>query len=185
MTALAAPTAVLTTTARPSEVGRIRSQAGTLGLGQVRVLKGGGRKRGAAEALLKDLLSGGVATVVVESIERLHPIPARALGLLSAIRSAGLRVVCLTDGWADSADVETLKAVASYLSAVEQRAASKRGRTAIASARASGRRLGRPKKPVDLARAHALIEQYGSVRRAAREMNLGATTLLRALRKAA
>lgn len=179
------PTAVLTTTLRPSEVGRIRSQAGALGFGQVRVVKGGGRRRGAAEDLLKDLLSGGVATVVIESIERLHPVPARALGLLSAMRSAGLRVVCLTDGWADSADVETLKAVASYLSAVEQRAASRRGRTAIASARASGRSLGRPKKTVDLSRALALVQQHGSIRRAARELQVGATTLRRALRQAA
>lgn len=184
MTALL-PTAAVIPTMRPSAVGRIRSQAGVLGLGQVRVLKGGGRRRGAAEDLLKDLLSGGVATVVIESIERLHPVPARALGLLSAMRSAGLRVVCLTDGWADSADVETLKSVASYLSAVEQRAASKRGRTAIASARASGRRLGRPKKSVDLARARALVEQHGSIRRAARELQVGATTLRRLLENAA
>jgi DNA invertase Pin-like site-specific DNA recombinase len=185
MTALAAPTAVLTTTLRPSVVGRIRSQAGALGLGQVRVLKGGGRRRGAAEALLKDLLSGGVATVVVESIERLHPVPAKALALLSSIRAAGLRVVCLSDGWADSADVTTLQAVATYLAAVEQRAASRRGRTAVASARASGRSLGRPRKPVDLSRARALIEQFGSIRRAAREMNLGASTLRRAFKRAA
>lgn len=184
MTALL-PTAAVIPTTRPSAVRRIRSQAGALGFGQVRVVKGGGRKRGAAEALLKDLLSGGVATVVIESIERLHPVPARALGLLAAMRSAGLRVVCLTEGWADSADVETLKAVASYLSAVEQRAASKRGRAAIAAARVAGRSLGRPRKSVDLSRARALVEQHKSIRRAAMVLQVGATTLRRALSKQA
>lgn len=178
MTALL-PTAAVIPTMRPSAVGRIRSQAEALGLGQVRVLKGGGRRRGAAEDLLKDLLSGGVATVVIESLARLHPIPARALGLLAAMRSAGLRVVCLTDGWAGTADVETLKSVASYLEAAEHKKNSRAGRRAIAVARAGGRKLGRPRKEWDRVRAAALVAELGSYRKAATALGIGCTTLRR------
>lgn len=185
MTALAAPTAVLTTTLRPSVVGRIRSQAGALGLGQVRVLRGRGRRAGAPEQLVEEVLAAGIKTVIAESLTAFHPSAARALGTVAALRLAGVAVVTLNDAPVANGDPATLSAVATYLAAVEQRAASRRGRTSIAVARVAGRRLGRPKKPVDLSRARALIEQYGSVRRAAREMNLGVSTLRRAIRQAA
>jgi hypothetical protein len=153
--------------------------------GPVRVIRGGGRRRGAPEALVAELLGSGVMNVVVESLRALHPVPAMALATLAAMKSAGLVVTSICDPWATTSDAQTLTMVSSYLSAEEQRRNSRAGRAAVAVARARNARIGRPVVPIDLERARALIAQHRSVRRAARELQVGATTLRRALRQAA
>lgn len=183
MTALPV-TALVTTSLRQAPLGRLRAQAGQLGFGAVRVIKARGRRAGASEALVEELVTSGVGTVVLESLAKLHPVPSKALALLAALRSAGLRVVSLVDGWAGDADPTTLLCVATYLAAVEQKQNSKKGRAAIAVARVNARRVGRPKKEVHVERARVLVEQHG-FRKAAAMLGLGATTVRRALMQAA
>lgn len=162
-----------------------RARLDGLVTGATRVVRARRRRAGASENLVEQILAEGVETVIVESVSVFSPSAAKSLGIVAALRSAGVTVLSLTDGALVAGDIGTLAAVAAFLAAVEQRSASKRGRAAIAVARANQRRVGRPKKPVDLVRARALVEQHGSIRRAAREMNLGATSLRRALQRAA
>lgn len=151
----------------------------------VRVIRGGGRRRGAPEALVAELVGCGVLNVVVESISALHPIPAKALATLAAMRAAGLTVSSIADPWTTTCDPQTLVMVATYLSAEEKRRNSRAGRAAVAVARVRHARIGRPPVPIEIERARALVEQHGSIRRAARELRVGASTLRRALRQAA
>lgn len=134
---------------------------------------------------MSELLSSGVSVVVLPTLAALHPVPARALGLLGSMLSAGLRVVSPTDGWIAAADAQTVSAVASHLLNDEAQRNSRRGRSVIAAIRATGqRKVGRPSKPVNVVEARRLVEAHG-YRKAARLMgNTSASSVRRALLKA-
>lgn len=151
--------------------------------GPVRVIRGGGRRRGATEALVAELLGSGVMGVVIESLRSLNPVPAKALAALASMMSAGLVVTSIADPWTTACDAQTLTMVSSFLVAAEKAKSSRAGHSAIAVARAQDRRIGRPRRTFDVERARVLVEQHG-FRRAARELGVGATTIRRALRAA-
>jgi hypothetical protein len=132
-----------------------------------------------------ELLSSGVSVVVLPTLAALHPVPARALGLLGALLGAGLRVVSPADGWMAAVDAQTVSAVASHLLNDEARRNSQRGRSVIAAIRATGqRKVGRPSKPVNVVEARRLVDAHG-YRKAARLMgNTSASSIRRALLKA-
>lgn len=175
------PAAIVTSTVRPAPLARLVARVEGVVTGPTRVVRARGRRAGAPENLIEEVVSAGIRTVIAETITAFHPSPARSLAVVVALRRAGVAVVTLNDGQVASGDPVTLAAVAAFLAGVEQKAASKRGRSAIAQARTNGRSLGRPKKPVDLVRARALIEEHGSIRRAALVLGLGATTLRRVM----
>lgn len=134
---------------------------------------------------MAELVGSGVLTVVVESLRALSPVPAKALAMLAAMKSAGLTLTSIADPWTTACDPQTLVMVASYLSAEEKRRNSRAGRAAVAVARVRHARIGRPPVPIDLERARALVEQHRSIRRAARELGCGASTLRRTLARLA
>lgn len=150
------------------------------------VLRSGGRRRGAREQLVSELLNSDVTTVVVSSILSLHPIPAHALEALAVLRAAGLRVFSMADAWVSSADPATIQAVANFLRSAEARKNSKRGHDVIAEIRRKqNAKVGRPRKPVDVERARVLVEQHGYRKAASMLGNISASSVRRALLHAA
>lgn len=182
MTALPA---LVTTSLRAPVVARLRSGAAAAGHQVCRVVRARGRRQGAREALVAELLEANVTTVVVEAISALHPVPARALEVLATLLNVGLRVVSLSDGWVSSADPKTLHAVSNYLSGIETKRNSKRGREVVAEIRRVGnKKVGRPKKSCDIERARALVEAHGYRKAASMLGNISASSIRRALLQA-
>lgn len=131
------------------------------------------------------MLEADVATVVVEAIAALHPVPSRALEVLATLLEVGLRVVSLSDGWVSSADPKTLHAVSNYLSGIETKKNSKRGREVVAEIRRAGnKKVGRPKKNCDVEHARALVEAHGYRKAASMLGNISASSIRRALLQA-
>lgn len=155
------------------------------GLGRHVVVRGHGRRSGAGERLVAELLDAGVSTVVVPALTSLHPSAAKALGIAGALLMAGVRVVSLADGWLAFAEAETLVAVATHLQAEEHRKASVLGRRSIGLVRRGGGRVGRPPKPltvpVEVARDCASDLGW---RLGARKAGTSAASLRRALDRA-
>ena len=177
--------ALILPSVRRSQVERLRAQGVALGLHPVRVLKSHGRRKGASAALVTELLESGVSTIVIESISKLHPIPAHALALVGALMNAGLRVISVRDGWAANADPNTLMAAAAFITGIEEKRNSKRGRESAAVLRKTGRRVGRPARPlpVPVGEARQAVETLGW-RGAARALSISAASIRRALAKA-
>jgi DNA invertase Pin-like site-specific DNA recombinase len=146
------------------------------------VVRGRGRRSGASEALVSDLLNAGISTVVVASLSALHPSTATALSIVGALLTSGIRLVSLADGWTAKVDPETVVAIASYLSADQQRRASRQGRTVIASVRQTGAKVGRPSRPLPVSpeEARQLVEQLGW-RGAGRRVGISPASLRRRL----
>lgn len=182
MTALPA---LVSTSLRGHVVAQLRSEAAAAGYQVCRVVRARGRRGGAREALLAELLEADVTVVVVEAITALHPIPAKALEVLAGLLEVGIRAISLSEAWASSADAKTLHAVANYLSGVEAKRNSKRGREVIAEIRRAGnKKVGRPKKSCDVERARALVEAHGYRKAASMLGNISASSIRRALLQA-
>jgi hypothetical protein len=168
--------------AREAQVGQLRAAAGAEA--KCLVLRSRGRRKGAAEDLVAQVLEARVGVLVVPSLMTLHPSPARALGMVSMLVSAQVTVQVSTAPWVARADAGTLSAVASYLVAEEERRASRNGRRAIAQVRKAGG-VGRPSKPLSVSpeEAKQLVKQFGW-RGAGRRTGVSPASLRRALAKA-
>lgn len=168
---------------RGPQLQRLQQEATLRGFPTCAVVRGKGRRSGASETLVSDLLTAGATVVILPSLAALHPVPARALGVLGALLSAGVRVVSTSDGWVASLDPQTVAAVATYLLNDETRRNSRRGRSVIAAVRRTGRKVGRPAIPIDVDEARRLVE-LGGYRRAGRALRVSASSVRRALLKA-
>ncbi len=164
---------------------RLVDAAATHGGGQCLVVRGRGRRSGAAEALVSEVLNAGASTVVVASLAALHPSATTALGIAGALMTAGIRLVSLADCWTATVDPHTVVAISVYLSADQQRRASRQGRTVIASVRQAGAKVGRPSRPLPVSpdEARRLVEQFGW-RSGAKKVGVSAASIRRALARA-
>lgn len=186
-TDVAAPkAAVVVAGRRRSDERRLVDAASAHGGGQCLVVRGRGRRSGGCEALVTELLNAGISTVVVASLSALHPSAATALSIAGALMTAGIRLVSIADGWTSTLDAKTVVAISVYLSADQQRRASRQGRTVIARVRQMGEKVGRPSQPLSVSpeEARQLVEQLGW-RKAGRRVGTSAASLRRALAKAA
>lgn len=167
---------------RVPQVSRVRMAASGQGLARSVVVRGGGRRRGASERLVADVLDAGVSTVVVPSLAAFHPASSGALAIAGALLQAGVRVVSIREGAFSSTDGATIAAVASFLQEEERRRASLRGRRTIALVRQTRQRVGRPAKPlpVSAGQARDLIASVGW-RAAAKRIGISAASMRRAL----
>jgi hypothetical protein len=164
---------------------RLVDAAAAHGGGQCLVVRGRGRRSGASETLVTELLNAGVSTVVVASLAVLHPSATSALGIAGALMAAGIRLVSLADGWTATVDPKTVVAISVYLSADQQRRASRQGRSAVASVRHTGMKVGRPCKPLPVPpdEARQFVEQFGW-RGAAKKVGVSAASIRRSLGRA-
>lgn len=163
---------------------QLREVAAARGERQCVVLRTGGRRSGASKRLVAELLDARVSTVVVPSLLTLHPSAPNALAMAAALMTSGVALVSLSDAWLTSVDPPTVAAVASFLMSDERRRASAHGRNAIALVRKTGKRIGRPSKPlpVPVEQARQLVEQLGW-RGAARRIGISAASIRRALER--
>lgn len=155
------------------------------GAASATVIRSGGRRRGASESLVGDLLERGVTTVVVTSLAALHPSVASQLAILGALLTSGIRVVSVTDAWVSMVDPKTVAFIAGLLASDEHRRASRAGRSVVAQLRRAGTAVGRPRAALNVAPVDAqrLVAEQGW-RRAARTIGTSPATLRRVLARA-
>lgn len=176
--------ALVVATRRGPGVARLRNVAASVGLRSCRVLRSRGRRAGAREGLVAELLEAGVGVVVVPTLRVLHPSPAEALSMVSALAALGIRVVSVEQAWVTSAPANVLAAIAVFLADEERRRASRHGRRVVAVMRRDGARVGRPRKalPVQPAEALRLVNERGW-RAAGRAIGLSPASVRRALQR--
>jgi hypothetical protein len=189
----AAPTLVLVDRSEPKSVlviGRrdrdLSAPRAKAGGANCVVIRSQGRRAGASEALVKELLAAGATTVVVPSLLSLHSTPSRALGIVAALRAAGVVTHSLAEPGISSADGPTLTSIAGFLVAAEKQRASRQGAEVIARLSRTGRPIGRPRKslPCSVEEARAVVEERG-YRLAGQLLGLSASTVRRVLKVAA
>lgn len=183
---LSNPTAVVVSGAKSGSkalLARAASEAG----GDAILLRSRGRRHGATQALVADLLNRRVATVVVPSLAALHPSVASQLAILSTLLQHKIRVVSVspTESWVTVLDPTSVSLIAGLLAADEHRRASQHGRAVVAQLRQRSARVGRPRTTlkVALCEAQRLVGEKGW-RRAARTIGTSPATLRRLLREA-
>lgn len=179
------PVAVVVTGRRTGD-GRSRAAAVVGGQDAI-VLRSGGRRRGATQALLTDLLARKVRTVVVPSLASLHPSIGCQLAMLGTLLQNEIRVVSVnpSESWLALLDPRSVSLIAGLIAGEEQRRASRHGRAVVAQLRQRSARVGRPRTAlkVTLAEAQRLVIEQGW-RRAARTSGTSPATLRRLLREA-
>ncbi len=70
-----------------------------------------GRRAGAGEDLVAELLGAGVAVAVIPALSTLHPSPTRALALVGALTIAGVKVVSINEPWLSTVHSPTLASI--------------------------------------------------------------------------
>jgi DNA invertase Pin-like site-specific DNA recombinase len=158
---------------------RLHAVAGQLGLEVFGELVFRRRHRSELLQQVRAALSERAGVVVLDRLAALANDPLAALLTASEIRTMGLALVSASEPWLSEAG-PTLLALGEWLAAARLRQRSEVARAALARARADGRRLGRPRKAIDLAVAVPLAGRVG-IERCAALLSVGASTLRRAI----
>lgn len=100
---------------------------------------------------------------------------------MDQLRAAGVRVLSHQEPWVDTASPvwDLLVAVFAWVAQQERQRTSERVPAGVASARASGKQLGRPRRVVDIEAVRARRAQGQGWRRIARALRVPMTTLRR------
>jgi putative DNA-invertase from lambdoid prophage Rac len=141
------------------------------------------KHRPAFEAMLRDARRGAFDVLIVWAIDRFGRSMVGNLTDLLELDRIGVPVVSVRETWLDTSGPTRglLIAIFSWQAEQERARLIERTKAGLATARRKGKRLGRPKKRIDLDEARKLLADTGSVRAVARAMKLGLATLQRAL----
>jgi DNA invertase Pin-like site-specific DNA recombinase len=148
-------------------------------------ISGAKERRPELDRLLADAHRRKFDAVVVWKFDRFARSVSHLLRALESFQALGIEFVSLTEGIDTSTPAGKL--VFTILGAVaelERSLICERVRAGLRNARAKGKRLGRPKKLVDVARIAALRKSGRSWRKIARAIGCSAKTARRALQKA-
>ena len=118
--------------------------------------------------------------VIVEDLSLFAADPLEALSVASRLMAAGIETVSVNQPWLRPSD-PALVSLTSWVVAQRRAGRRKAIKTAMAAARARGRRLGRPPKFLPLEVAQPLVAEVGFAK-AAMQLRCGESTLRRALR---
>lgn len=141
-----------------------------------------GRKHVERDRLLADVRRGAVDIVLAPRLAELAESLREAIHLLDDLAVRGVDVIA---GALDTTAPLTVGALAAELVRLERDLASARSRSVIADSRRRGVRIGRPRVQIDVAEARRRLAAPGaSLRKVARALGVGASTLLRAVRAA-
>ncbi len=146
-------------------------------------VSGSKTSRPALDQLLADAHRRKFDAVLVWKLDRLGRSLGHLIRLVEQLGSLGVDLISLRDTGMDTTGpsgrliFHVMGAVAEF----ERDLIRERTRAGIASARRRGKRLGRPRSPVSLAKAESLLASGLSVSAAARELGISRTTLRRAL----
>jgi putative DNA-invertase from lambdoid prophage Rac len=142
------------------------------------------KRRPALEAMLLSAHRREWDCLLIFSLDRLGRSLKQNLDVFMRLDSCGVRVISEREPWLDSGGPvrDLLLSIFSWVAQQEREQIAARCRLGLQRAKASGTRLGRPPVHFSLVRAVQLREAGVSLRKAARELGVGASTLSRALR---
>jgi DNA invertase Pin-like site-specific DNA recombinase len=146
------------------------------------------KHRPAYEAMLADAKRGAYDVLVIWRIDRFGRSMVRNVSDVTELDRIGVQVVSVCEPWLDTGSPARglLVAVFSWVAEEERRVLVERTKAGLARARRQGKRLGRPKRRVDVDEALRLLAVEGTSQRAvARAMKLPLGTLQRALAREA
>lgn len=126
--------------------------------------------------------AGAFKYLLIAAIDRLGRSMIGNVQTVMDLDRVGVETVSLREPWLQLAGPvrDLLLAIFSWLAAEERRQISERSRAGVARARREGKVIGRPRVTVDLDQALALRKRGLSIRKAARKLGVGASTLARA-----
>lgn len=139
-------------------------------------------RRPELDRLMCDVHRGKVDMVVVWKFDRFARSVRHLVTALEDFRARSVDFLSTTDGIDTSTPVGRFTFhVVGAVAELERELIRERTRAGIASARRRGIRVGRPQAKVDLARARKLLADGKSLRQVARALEIGASTLHRAI----
>lgn len=148
-------------------------------------VSGAARQRAAFDAMMRKAHAGHFDTVLVWSLDRFGRSMTGNLNAVLELDRLGVRVVSVREPWLDTAGPvrALLVAIFGWVAEQERTRLIERTRAGVARARREGKKLGRPAATIDLDEARVLVEVRGlSLRQAAKSLNVGASTLHKALK---
>jgi DNA invertase Pin-like site-specific DNA recombinase len=142
-------------------------------------------RRAGWDRCLADAACRKFDVIGVAALDRVHRSMSACIGAILQTDRLGVPILSVREPWLDTTDspVRSLL-IAIFGWVAEQDRAVIRSRTlaGLAKARKAGKRLGRPKAEIDLVRARAMYSEGAGLRKVARALGIGASTLSRALR---
>lgn len=139
------------------------------------------KQRDQFDRMRTDAHAGRFDVLVVWALDRLARSMTGAVQTILDLDRIGVEVVSLREPWLDTGGpVRTLLiAIFGWVGEQERQRISERVKCAMARARAEGRQIGRPPVIVDIEHALRLRSEGLSIRKAARVLGVGASTLHR------
>ncbi len=148
-------------------------------------VSGAKAKRPALDELLEDAHRRKFDTVLVWKLDRLGRPLSHLIRVVDQLGSLGVDLVSLGDAGLDTtgASGRLIFHVMGAVAEFERDLIRERVRAGMQAAKKRGRRIGRPRASVPLAKAQALLDQGTSVSAAARELGVSRATLQRLLKR--
>ena len=142
------------------------------------------KKRPAYEGMMLAAHQGKFSTLVIWSLDRLGRSMQGNVDALLRLDDAGITVISVTEPWLDTSGMvrELLVSIFSWVAQQERKRISERTKAGLDRAKRKGKTLGRPKKWVDVDRALRLQGEGLPLRKVAKKLGVGTTTLHRALK---
>jgi DNA invertase Pin-like site-specific DNA recombinase len=135
------------------------------------------------DRMMRDAKARRFSLVLTTKVDRMARSTINLYAVLSELESRGLKFECTDQDV--STNTPTGKLLLSVLAGVaefERELIRERTKAGLARARAQGKRLGRPRKAVDMARAHILRAQGLGYRKVAKELGVSHQTMFLRLR---
>ena len=139
------------------------------------------------EAMLKDARRGKFAVIVIWAIDRLGRSLVGNLQDVLELDRVGVTVVSVRESWLDTGGPvrPLLVAIFSWVAEQERARLIERTKAGLERARRAGKKIGRPRRRVDVERARELRAAGKSLRQVSRDLGVPQATLVRALGRAA
>jgi DNA invertase Pin-like site-specific DNA recombinase len=146
-------------------------------------ISGARARRPGRDQLLKDTWRGKFQAVVVWDLSRIARSTLNALELLREFEQVKVRLIAVKQTFdTDSPLGKAFFTLAAMFAELERAILIERVRAGMARARAEGKRIGRPIRPVDLQHLERLREQGLSIRQMARRLNVPSSTVAKRLK---
>jgi len=135
------------------------------------------------EQMLKDARRGKLTVLVLWSLDRFGRSMVGNLQDVLELDRLGITVVSVKETWLDTGGPvrDLLVGIFSWVAEQERARLIERTKVGLQAARRRGAKIGRPRRGVDLDRAHELRARGQSLRAVAMELGVGYATLCRAL----
>jgi len=146
-------------------------------------VSGAKARRPALDQLLKDAWRGAFAAVVVWDLSRMARSTLHALQLLQEFEQMRVRLIAVKQTFdTDTPLGKAFFTLAAMFAELERSILIERVRAGMARARAEGKRIGRPIRPVDLQRLGRLRLEGHSIRQIARQLEVPSSTVAKRLK---